>query len=133
MNSPVRTEEYITRLNKQLDEERAKRLADAKAAAVASGKEPFDLAKLETMCDTSSEGRVDPVESRRARFEEWSAPANLLPSHIKAQSGHSQSELVTNFIRNVRFRPLGVIRSPGRRAQESTAESLRRLDAPFSC
>ena len=51
-------------------ERRAKELADAKAAAAASGKEPFDLAKLETMCDTSSEGRVDPVEIRQARFEE---------------------------------------------------------------
>jgi hypothetical protein len=64
-------EEYITKLAKRHDEERAKRLADAKAAAVASGKEPFDLARLETMCDTTSEGRVDPVESRQARFEEW--------------------------------------------------------------
>ena len=64
-------EEFIEKLAKQRDEERAKELADAKAAADASGKEPFDLAKLETMCDTSSEGRVDPVESRQRRFEEW--------------------------------------------------------------
>jgi hypothetical protein len=50
--------------------ERAERLARAKADAAARGKEPFDLARLETMADTSSEGRMDPEESRRARFEE---------------------------------------------------------------
>ena len=64
-------EEFFRKHSKQLDEERAKQLADAKAAAVASGKEPFDLAKLETMCDTSSEGRVAPFEARQKRFEEW--------------------------------------------------------------
>ena len=62
--------EFFLRHSKQHDEERAKRLADAKAAA-ASGKEPFDLARLETMCDTSSEGRVAPLEVRQQRFEEW--------------------------------------------------------------
>jgi len=50
--------------------ERAERLARARADAEARGKEPFDLARLETMADTSSEGRMDPEESRRARFEE---------------------------------------------------------------
>jgi hypothetical protein len=64
-------EEFIREHGRRLDEERAKQLAEAKAAAVASGKEPFDLAKLETMCDTSSEGRVAPVEERQKRFEEW--------------------------------------------------------------
>ena len=64
-------EEFFWSGYKQSEERRAKELADAKAAAVASGKEPFDLAKLETMCDTSSEGRVDPVEARQKRFEEW--------------------------------------------------------------
>lgn len=49
---------------------RAERLAAAKAEAVVRGKEPFDLARLETMCDTSSHGRVDPVEVRHAEFEE---------------------------------------------------------------
>ena len=63
--------EFFLRHSRQHDEERAKRLADAKAAAVASGKEPFDLARLETMCDTSSEGRVAPLEVRQQRFEEW--------------------------------------------------------------
>jgi len=51
------------------EEREARELADAKAAALASGKEPFDLAKLETMCDTSFEGRVDPVEKRQKKFE----------------------------------------------------------------
>jgi hypothetical protein len=64
-------EEFIREHGRRLDEERAKQLAEAKAAAVASDKEPFDLAKLETMCDTSSEGRVAPVEERQKRFEEW--------------------------------------------------------------
>jgi hypothetical protein len=49
---------------------RAEALARAKAEAAARGKEPFDLEKLETMCDTTSEGRLDPIEERRARFEE---------------------------------------------------------------
>ena len=49
---------------------RAELLAKGKAEAVERGKEPFDLEKLETMCDTSSEGRVDPVESRFARHEQ---------------------------------------------------------------
>jgi hypothetical protein len=48
---------------------RAEQLAVAKAKAAARGKDPFELAKLEAMCDTSREGRVDPVEVRAARFE----------------------------------------------------------------
>ena len=64
-------EEFFWREYKRSEERRAKALADAKAAAAASGKEPFDLAKLETMCDTTSDGRVDPIESRQAQFEEW--------------------------------------------------------------
>ena len=44
-------------------------LSKAKDEAAKRGKEPFDLAKLETLCDTSSEGRVDPEESRRERYE----------------------------------------------------------------
>ena len=63
-------EEWFWEHARRLDAERARELADAKAAAAASGKEPFDLARLETMCDTSREGRLDPVESRQARFED---------------------------------------------------------------
>lgn len=49
---------------------RAEALARAKAEAATWGKEPFDLDKLETMCDTTSAGRIDPIEERQARFEE---------------------------------------------------------------
>jgi hypothetical protein len=52
--------------NKKL---RAEALAREKAAAVERGKEPFDLQKLETMCDTSTEGRLDPEDVRLARYE----------------------------------------------------------------
>jgi hypothetical protein len=45
---------------------REEKLARAKADATAAGKEPFDLEKLEQLCDTSSEGRLAPVEKRRA-------------------------------------------------------------------
>ena len=62
---------FMAELARRNAELRTERLAAAKRDAAARGKEPFDLAKLETMCDTSSEGRVDPVESRRKRFEEW--------------------------------------------------------------
>ena len=57
-------------LARRNDELRAQRLAAAKRDAAASGKEPFDLAKLETMCDTSSEGRMAPEPVRRERFEQ---------------------------------------------------------------
>ncbi|HEY0988182.1 MAG TPA: hypothetical protein VGD80_14055 [Kofleriaceae bacterium] len=57
----------LARRNAQL---RAERLAAAKRDAAARGKEPFDLVKLETMCDTSSEGRMDPEPLRHERFEE---------------------------------------------------------------
>jgi hypothetical protein len=60
--------EYTERLRREHAEERAETLARAKHAAV--GKEPFDLAKLETLCDTSSEGRMAPVEARQAKFED---------------------------------------------------------------
>jgi hypothetical protein len=49
---------------------RAERLAAAKADAAMRGKEPFDLAKLETMSDTTHAGRLDPFEERHAEFEE---------------------------------------------------------------
>ncbi len=45
-------------------------LKNAKADAMARGKEPFDLQKLETMCDTSQGERVTvPDEERRAAYE----------------------------------------------------------------
>lgn len=54
----------IKQRNKEV---RARQLAEARAKA--SGKEPFDLAKLEALCDTTSEGRMEPEEIRRERFE----------------------------------------------------------------
>lgn len=42
---------------------------DAKADAARRGKEPFDLEKLEQLCDTSHEGRMPPLEERYAEFE----------------------------------------------------------------
>lgn len=61
--------EFMEAIGRRNDAARAVRLAEAKAEAAARGKEPFDLAKLETMCDTSSEGRVDPLPVRQARYE----------------------------------------------------------------
>ncbi len=45
------------------------RLAAVKADAHDRGKEPFDLERLEALCDTSHEGRMDPVQWRWRRFE----------------------------------------------------------------
>ena len=63
--------DFMAEIGRRNAELRTERLAAAKRDAAARGKEPFDLAKLETMCDTSSEGRVDPVEERQKQFEEW--------------------------------------------------------------
>jgi hypothetical protein len=48
---------------------RVEALAKARTEATARGKEPFDLEALERRCDTSSEGRMDPDDVRRERFE----------------------------------------------------------------
>lgn len=61
---------FMAEIGRRNDKLRAERLAAAKRDAAARGKEPFDLAKLETMCDTSSEGRMDPEPVRHERFEE---------------------------------------------------------------
>jgi hypothetical protein len=47
----------------------AETLARAKAEAQRTGREPFDLAKLEQLCDTSRDGVMDPPEDRIAHFE----------------------------------------------------------------
>jgi Tfp pilus assembly protein PilP len=62
--------EYMRQVAERAQKKREELLSAAKAEAARRGKEPFDLAKLETMCDTSREGKMDPVETRRARFEE---------------------------------------------------------------
>jgi hypothetical protein len=61
---------FMAEIGRRNAEQRAERLAAAKRDAAARGKEPFDLAKLETMCDTSSEGRMDPEPVRYQRFED---------------------------------------------------------------
>lgn len=62
--------EFVEKLKKE-DEARTKAaLEKARSEAESRGKEPFDLAKLETMCDTSEwQGRIDPPETRHARYE----------------------------------------------------------------
>lgn len=59
--------DFVDDVIRKSTEQRASMLAHAKQAAI--DKEPFDLAKLEEMCDTSSEGRMDPVEERQEKFE----------------------------------------------------------------
>lgn len=62
-------EDFEAQVRARAQQRLAEQLAAARADAAARGKEPFDLAKLETMCDTSHEGRVDPVEDRQAELE----------------------------------------------------------------
>jgi hypothetical protein len=62
--------DFISQLRERNAKQRSEELAVAKAEGDAKGKERFDLAKLESLVDTSSEGRVDPIEERSARFEE---------------------------------------------------------------
>ena len=63
-------DDFMAAITKANNEERARLLEEAKREAEANNKERFDLEKLETMCDTSREGRLDPYEVRYARFEE---------------------------------------------------------------
>lgn len=62
-------EEYAARVDAEARALQESMLAGAKAAAQARGKEPFDLAKLETMCDTSREGRLAPLAERTKEYE----------------------------------------------------------------
>jgi Tfp pilus assembly protein PilP len=62
-------EQFADQVSERVKRIHAEQLAAAKARAAERGKEPFDLAKLETMCDTSHDGRLDPVEVRQAEFE----------------------------------------------------------------
>ena len=61
--------DFVSKLFAQYDDEKRRSLEEARSDAQARGKEPFDLEKLEQLCDTSSEGRLDPVDERQARFE----------------------------------------------------------------
>jgi hypothetical protein len=62
--------DLMAQLRERNSTQRTDELAAARSDGEAKGKERFDLAKLESLVDTSSEGRVDPLEERRARFEE---------------------------------------------------------------
>lgn len=53
-------------LMRQQDASRAERIAVAKAEAAARGKEPFDLAKLETLVDP---GRMGAPDQRQREYE----------------------------------------------------------------
>lgn len=60
---------FHAELRARQEKERAETLASAKVDAEARNKEPFDLGRLESMADTSSEGRLAPDDVRHARFE----------------------------------------------------------------
>jgi hypothetical protein len=62
-------DEFLEALKNRNQKEHVEALEQAKAEAAKRGKEPFDLAKLEQLCDTSSEGRLAPLDERRDRFE----------------------------------------------------------------
>jgi len=62
--------EFHHRICEQHERENAEALARAREEAVARGKEPFDLDKLEQLADTSREGVMDPREERQKYFED---------------------------------------------------------------
>lgn len=76
---------------------RTERLAAVKADAHARGKEPFDLGRLEALCDTSHEGRMDPTSWRQRRFElvYYSHPEMMciedLAAYVRMTQGYSPS------------------------------------------
>jgi hypothetical protein len=61
--------EFHAQVAAKAEQKKAEQLASARADAAQRGKEPFDLAKLETLCDTSHEGRMAPVQERHAELE----------------------------------------------------------------
>src|SRR4051812_14098635 len=62
--------EFLDRVALRAEKLRADEVAAAKLEATARGKEPFDLARLETLCDTSVDGSMPPMEKRQ-REHEW--------------------------------------------------------------
>jgi hypothetical protein len=74
--------EFTEEIGRRNAELYARQLSAAKRAAAVRGKEPFDLARLETMCDTSSERRMGPEPVRYERFEE------MYYLHFSASSDH---------------------------------------------
>jgi hypothetical protein len=70
---PLTGDDAENLLNGLLDKaklEREERFVTAKADAHARGKEPFYLAKLESIACTAYDGRLGAVEERQARLEE---------------------------------------------------------------
>jgi hypothetical protein len=63
MGKPAENTDEMLRKQEQI---RAERLERAKAEAATRGKEPFDLAKLETLVDP---GRMVPPEQRQREYE----------------------------------------------------------------
>jgi hypothetical protein len=61
--------DFVDKARAEAQKHHAEQLAAAKDNAAKRGKEPFDLTKLETMCDTSHEGRIDLIEERQAELE----------------------------------------------------------------
>ena len=61
--------EFMDMLRDHHEQRNAERLETAKADARRRGKEPFDLEKLESLCDTSNEGKMAPLDERFAKFE----------------------------------------------------------------
>ena len=59
--------EWFARRRAEQRRQRALALDEARAAAEARGKEPFDLARLEALLDTSPELGPTPPEAERAR------------------------------------------------------------------
>jgi len=62
-------DDFVAQVLAESEKRHQEQLASARAIAVARGKEPFDLEKLEAMCDTSHEGRLAPRDERHAEFE----------------------------------------------------------------
>ncbi|BDT96618.1 MULTISPECIES: hypothetical protein [Nocardia] len=84
---------YAAAIWRREDMTASERLAAVKADAHARGKEPFDLGRLESLCDTSHEGRMDPTHWRKRKFElmYYSHPEMMtiedLAEHVMATQG----------------------------------------------
>ena len=61
---------FMRKVDSYWERVRALNYARARVEARARGKEPFNLQVLETMCDTSHEGRERSVEARQSEYEE---------------------------------------------------------------
>lgn len=61
--------EFMEQTHARARQREAETLAAAKADAARRGKEPFNLEKLESMCDTSHEGQMAPIDERNEEFE----------------------------------------------------------------